>query len=538
LLAVVIRLSAQLNIDSLDRILAKESDTAQISRLVTIGLKLSRGKSGAGQVIYQRLTILCDKTKEIDYKIRAGTAVAERYRIMGIPDSAIFFHKKIEPYISKCKNNIILSTYYYSVGFTLNLAGNFDGASKAALESLKYAELSKSDERKCYAYIVLADNSYDLKDYDKSLEYSQNSITFAQKINRFDLLAYQFMTAGNVYGASKRYDEAIVEYNHAYKIFDSLNMQSRVAQLLNSIGGMYYYKKDYKKAESYLRQSYSLKEKLGDPTLVSSTLNMVEFLIETKQLDSAGIYLVKAGEMIEARQNLYYKDHFYEKSMEYWAARNDFKKALEFSQLLKHIDDSLYNESITSTSKELEEKYQNEANSRQLEKSEKEKEIAELQSARSMIFIWCLVAVLLLVVGFGFSFYRNYRQKKILSDQLSIQNAEISMQKKEITDSINYATHIQRSILIKDSVWKNDLPDSFIFYLPKDIVSGDFYWMQPVIDGVLFAVGDCTGHGVPGAMVSIVCAGALKASVKEHRLTQPSLILDKSNELLAEAFQS
>ena len=115
----------------------------------------------------------------------------------------------------------------------------------------------------------------------------------------------------------------------------------------------------------------------------------------------------------------------------------------------------------------------------------------------------------------------------------------------EIKASINYAKRIQQAILPSKDLIKTNLPQSFIYYRPKDIVAGDFYWMhllpQPNgwdVDGdvVLFAAADCTGHGVPGAMVSVVCNNALNQSVKEFGITQPNLILEKSRDLVIETF--
>ncbi len=115
----------------------------------------------------------------------------------------------------------------------------------------------------------------------------------------------------------------------------------------------------------------------------------------------------------------------------------------------------------------------------------------------------------------------------------------------EIKASINYAKRIQEAILPSMALIKSNLPQSFIYYKPKDIVAGDFYWMHVLpqpngqnADGdvVLFAAADCTGHGVPGAMVSVVCNNALNQSVKEFGITQPNLILEKSRDLVIETF--
>lgn len=124
------------------------------------------------------------------------------------------------------------------------------------------------------------------------------------------------------------------------------------------------------------------------------------------------------------------------------------------------------------------------------------------------------------------------------------QKSEIEEAHKEIKDSIAYAKRIQSAILPPDSLIKKHLPDSFVLYKPKDIVAGDFYWLNTVhkedngeIDQVLFAAADCTGHGVPGAMVSVICNNGLNRSVQEFGLTDPGKILDKTRDLVIKEFE-
>ncbi len=121
--------------------------------------------------------------------------------------------------------------------------------------------------------------------------------------------------------------------------------------------------------------------------------------------------------------------------------------------------------------------------------------------------------------------------------ELKKQHIIIEEKNKEILDSINYAKRLQEAILPSEKIWYNYLPDSFILYQPKDIVAGDFYWIERVGDQVLFAAADCTGHGVPGAMVSVVCSNALNRTVKEFNITEPGKILDKVRELVIETFE-
>ncbi len=109
---------------------------------------------------------------------------------------------------------------------------------------------------------------------------------------------------------------------------------------------------------------------------------------------------------------------------------------------------------------------------------------------------------------------------------------------KEIVDSINYALRLQRAILPPIGKVKEFLPDSFILFKPKDIVSGDFYWMHHTGGKTLIAAVDCTGHGVPGAMVSVVGANGLNRCVKEFSLKKTNSIMDKLTDLIIETFET
>lgn len=122
-------------------------------------------------------------------------------------------------------------------------------------------------------------------------------------------------------------------------------------------------------------------------------------------------------------------------------------------------------------------------------------------------------------------------------EKLSESNLQLEEKNKDIMDSIRYAQRIQVAILPPEIVVKRHIPESFILFKPKDIVSGDFYWMEMQGNKVLYAAVDCTGHGVPGAFMSIVGHNGLNRAVHEYGLSKPSDILDKLNELLEETLR-
>lgn len=122
-------------------------------------------------------------------------------------------------------------------------------------------------------------------------------------------------------------------------------------------------------------------------------------------------------------------------------------------------------------------------------------------------------------------------------DEIQQQKNIIEIHNREITDSIRYAKRIQSAILPPNSIVKEYLEKSFILYKPKDIVAGDFYWMENKDDTILFVAADCTGHGVPGALVSVICNNGLNRSVREFDLIDPGQILNKTRDLVIQEFQ-
>jgi serine phosphatase RsbU (regulator of sigma subunit) len=145
--------------------------------------------------------------------------------------------------------------------------------------------------------------------------------------------------------------------------------------------------------------------------------------------------------------------------------------------------------------------------------------------------------VLIFAISFIIIAVKSYLKKKKDSEIIMQQKLMVEEKNKEIMDSITYAKRIQSAILPPSKLVKEYLQDSFIIYKPKDIVAGDFYWMEHKNGKVLFAAADCTGHGVPGAMVSVVCNNGLNRSVREYNLSDPGKILDKTSEIVIQEFE-
>jgi serine phosphatase RsbU (regulator of sigma subunit) len=192
--------------------------------------------------------------------------------------------------------------------------------------------------------------------------------------------------------------------------------------------------------------------------------------------------------------------------------------------LRKYVDlnEQLHGEDEQSRVDQEKQKYNISKKDQELKLKQAEAELKQETLNNRILLLIGGIAVLVLL---SLLLYNRFRSKNKLADILEKKNKEITLQKDEITDSINYARRIQDSILAPMHVVKQTLPDSFILYLPKDVVSGDFYWIETINKQKIFAAVDCTGHGVPGALMSVVGFNLLNRAVNELNLTKPSDIL-------------
>jgi serine phosphatase RsbU (regulator of sigma subunit) len=210
-------------------------------------------------------------------------------------------------------------------------------------------------------------------------------------------------------------------------------------------------------------------------------------------------------------------------------------KAIEYLQLYTNWKDTLYNQENANAIAEMQTKYETEKkdNEYSLLLAEKKLDKAEIRR-KSTMQIMLLLGLLIALVVVAYVVY-SLNQKKKTNKILNAQNEEITEQhfiieekNKDITDSLNYAQRIQDAILPEESLL-NKSHEAFIYYRPKDIVSGDFYWMKEIGDKIYFSVVDCTGHGVSGAFMSIIGINSLNKIVDDLKIESTGKILDELN---------
>ena len=236
--------------------------------------------------------------------------------------------------------------------------------------------------------------------------------------------------------------------------------------------------------------------------------------------------------MYELKSNLYNRKRNFEMAL---------KNLLKYNQLNDSIRELEDHADVEKRDMILEfEKNQLKLKDEQLLKDQQ----AEAEKAKQKIITVSISIGLVIVLILLLMIFRNYKLKQKSNLELSQRNDEISKQKhiveekqKEITESITYAKRLQEAILPPLEFINAHLENSFVYYKPKDIVAGDFYWAEKVGEKFFIAAADSTGHGVPGAMVSVVCSNALNRSIKEFQLTDTGKILDKTRDLVLETFE-
>jgi serine phosphatase RsbU (regulator of sigma subunit) len=253
---------------------------------------------------------------------------------------------------------------------------------------------------------------------------------------------------------------------------------------LNNISQFYYNQGEYKKSEHYLRKA------------IDTPFDNLPLFADLKQ--QLAYSLIKLGRHEEANEL--------------------------FGEYILLLD-SVHKIQTVEKLSEMEVKYETGKKEEELMRLSAQQEINTLKIRQSKILTLVSVFSVLVFLVIVVVLFQQNKKRKEANKLLQTQNNEILNQKKEITDSINYAKRIQLSILPPEKMVKRLLPDAFIYYKPKDVVSGDFYWVEEKNGLVMFAAVDCTGHGVPGAMMSVVGLNLLNRAVNEKELTKPSDIL-------------
>lgn len=383
---------------------------------------------------------------------------------------------------------------------------------------------------------------YDQGDYIKGLDFYSRSLQIDEEIGDSMGIANSVANIGIIYKKQGDYSRALEFFNRSLKIREEIGHYQGIANSLNNIGSIYDAQNEFVKAVNYYSQSLTIKEGIGDNQGIANSLNNIgNIYYELGDFTEAINYGERSlsvareiGAALEIRKAA-------ESLWESHKRLKNYQKALEMYELSVKTRDSLESETNQKEIIRQEFKYDYEkkealANAlHSAEMKQQESETIAEKKQQNTIIIAVSVGLVLVVLFLIFVFNRlriTRKQKNEIGEQKEI----IEESHKEITDSIKYAKRLQDAILPSLEEVNKHLPKSFILFKPKDVVSGDFYWFEQMNGSSYIAAADCTGHGVPGAMVSVVCSNALHRSVKEFGIKEPAKILDKTRELVIQTF--
>jgi serine phosphatase RsbU (regulator of sigma subunit)/tetratricopeptide (TPR) repeat protein len=494
--------------------------------------------------------LAADSTKRVKDKLLnvqsgAYNNIAFVYMSTGKIDEALEYLIKSLDMVKKLGNKKDIATGINNLGYIYNNQGHVNKALKYYHQSLAIEEELNNTTGIATSLNNIGSLYKDQDDNERALEYYQRSLVLLMELKDKKGIASSYNNLGAIYAEQGDEAKALSHYFKSLSIQREIGNKEGESNCLNSIGYAYSERESVDSALHYYYQSLSLRRSIDDVDgVISSSLRIAKVMLLKGRVDSAKIY---AASGLELSYELGYPKRIMyaaELLSEVYELDGNSDKALEMLRLHMTMKDSTSNEDTKAESARQQAKYKyhkrklmDDAIHDQLMadgQDEKKKQRLALYAGG----ISLVVVVLFLI--FVFSRLKiTRRQKNVIELQKEVvetAHLDLRHKNKEILASISYAKRIQTAILPTDEAVQSTLPQSFILFQPKDIVAGDFYWLLQQEKTVLFAAADCTGHGVPGAMVSVVCNNALNRAVREQGHSDPGRILDETRAVIIEEF--
>lgn len=463
-------------------------------------------------------------------------------------------------YFKKAKNQQGVADAYGNLGNSYLDLNEYQKSLDYQLLSLEENEkiLKKklSDEERdwamqgrTYAMHNIASLYQDIDLNDKALEYERKSIGYEIKSKNYVGVAISYNTLGVIHKRIGNLDSAEYYFKKALKIYETNDYPYGLAGTYQAYADLDNSELSDAQRRKMQIDALQIRRKIGD---VDGEMRLLLDIAETQfdelPLDSLSDILEAVHYNIEANNLNLLNEKYFRLYSRYSSRIGKYDSAYfaleNFLELKAVSDEKKRTNDLVAQDIRYQLMTKNVNDSLQLVHGFAEERLKTQEDLnKKQNYIYLSVIGLLIVLVSLFYFVQSNRRNKRMTILLSDKNKLIQEQKemveetnKSISDSINYAKRLQRAILPTREMVNSYLPDSFLFFKPKDVVSGDFHWFYTKNNFIYLAVADCTGHGVPGAMVSVVCSNALNSAVSEFDLEEPKEILDKTRELVIEQF--
>ncbi len=428
----------------------------------------------------------------------------------------------------QASNNKFVCTFLIKLGTMNREKGIYNVSSQLFYEALDIAEKNNFKILKASCYNGIAIISSIQKDYSKAIEIYNKSLAIYQQSNNLSGLGSVYNNMGLVYLDQKNNTIALKFFLKALNINKSIFNDFGIATNCENIGLIYNDIGNYKLALVYFSKALNLWYSHHDDNSISINLGYIGNSLNMQKKYTIAIDTLKRGlsfanianSQTSKRDNSSYLSFAYEQL-------NDFKNSLYYYKLAKELTDSIQNNEKTKQITEIQLSYGfNQLKMQDSIKHQLEVQVKENQLSTEKNYKYIISSVLFIIVALLFFVYKNYNEKNKANIIITEQKNIVESKQKEILDSISYARKIQTALLANKEFMDKNVKDNFVFYKPKDIVSGDFYWATQHNNKFYLAICDSTGHGVPGAFMSLLNIGFLNEAIKEKNIEHPNEILN------------
>ena len=472
-------------------------------------------------------------------RIKAVDALAWFYKADN-PDSAILLAGNVIKLAQKIDQPKYVGNAYSAIGISYRNKGNYPEALKNYFTALKIREKINDKRGIAASYNNIAIIYENQKNYSEALKNNLAALKIREELNDKSAIAASYNNIGNVYWGQKRFEDALKNYRSVLKIREEQGDKKGISTTFSNIGNVYnsmasleknkiQKQKNDNEALQYYFSSLKIKEEIKDDKL-SFAINYINIgTVYTSMLEAkeAQTYLGKALQLgIEANNKEIMLQSYANLSI-LDSTVHDYKAAFRHYLLYTTLRDSINNEETKKQTLKAGMQYEFDKKeiAAKAEQDKKDAIVAEEKQKQKIVIGLVSIVLGLVILFLLYSRFRVIQKQKQIIElkekQTQQQNLIITQQKqlveekhKEITDSINYAERIQRSLLASKKTLNENLKDYFILFKPKDIVSGDFYWASKINeDKFCLVTADSTGHGVPGAIMSMLNMNSLKEAI-------------------------
>jgi serine phosphatase RsbU (regulator of sigma subunit) len=517
---------------------------------------------------FDSIIILSEKVLSFDTKKIKPRTICDIYYLKGIAFANMNdFPKAIETFLT-LKNfavnvdTLSISRSLNSLGSIEHYRGNYEQALNYFIESMRISERKKQSKDEAERLdaanevavrkINIGNVLKELNRNDEALTYYNEALSYFQGKTDIDSKTYAGQCLNNIgiiYQSLKKLEEAEAYYEEAIKISQEIKDSSSLMMNYINMGAIYSDKKQSSKAiDSYQRALRIAKAARDSKSIALIFGNIADvYQRDSKPAEAINFYTqsLKIAKEIGVKE---IQKQDYEGLSSSYELLNDPARALQYYKLYSEVKDSLLNESNQRAVAQMKEAYESDKKDKENQLLKSNNEVLELQGKRDRLVKWGMGLIILMIVVFAIFVVIQLQEKKKKNKLLAEQNIEIQMQKEEIeaqrdeivaqrdllakqkqeiTDSIYYARRIQRAVIPSNQVAADLLPEHFILFKPRDIVSGDFYWIAKRENKTIVVDADCTGHGVPGAFMSMLGVSFLNEIVSNSKELQANAILNE-----------